>query len=132
MKPNKDNLGAIAQLLQVGQNIRSIDWDSIIDPKVEDQMDQLMANLYTKEVKRRLIMISDPQPMHPSLRKLVNSFVNPNLPPHLRGISEKYKELVDYLVENCPHNADLTVGIRKLWESKNAAIFALVEDELAD
>jgi hypothetical protein len=49
-----------------------------------------------------------------------------HLPAHLREVSQPFGELASWLVLHCPHNPELTVALRKLLESKDAAVRAVI------
>ena len=49
-----------------------------------------------------------------------------HLPGRLREVSEPFCELASWLVLHCPHNPELTVALRKLLESKDAAVRAVL------
>jgi hypothetical protein len=47
-----------------------------------------------------------------------------HLPPHLQAISKPFSELAAHIVETLPRNAERTVALRKLLESKDCAVRA--------
>lgn len=52
---------------------------------------------------------------------------NPNLPPHLRAISERCEELAEYFAAVCPRTPERTTAFRKLLEAKDCAVRAALE-----
>lgn len=63
--------------------------------------------------------------MHPSVQHLLQFFVWHHLPPHLAEVSAPYQEFA-LAIANRPNNAETTVALRKLLESKDAAVRAEV------
>ena len=47
-----------------------------------------------------------------------------HLPPHLRTVSEPFSKMADEIVASLPRNPERTVALRKLLESKDAAVRA--------
>ena len=47
-----------------------------------------------------------------------------HLPPHLQDVSAPFGHLATILVDRLPRNAERTVALRKLLESKDAAVRA--------
>lgn len=45
-----------------------------------------------------------------------------HLPEHMKVVSKKFAELADYLSIVLPNNPETTVALRKLLESKDAAV----------
>lgn len=61
---------------------------------------------------------------------IMQFFAFEHLPPHLREVSEPYAKMADAIVANLPRNPERTVALRKLLESKDAAVRArLAGDE---
>jgi hypothetical protein len=54
---------------------------------------------------------------------LIQFFAYSHLPPHLQEVSKPFGELADKLME-LPRNPERTVALRKLVESKDAAVRA--------
>jgi hypothetical protein len=50
-----------------------------------------------------------------------------HLPEHLRVVSQEFEEMARWLVENVPGSAEQTVALRKLLESKDAAVRASLD-----
>lgn len=55
---------------------------------------------------------------------LMQFFGYTSLPPHLQGIGVLFHSLAQTLVDTLPRNAERTVGLRKLLESRDAMIRA--------
>jgi len=66
--------------------------------------------------------MSDQTPQDPILQ----FFAFAHLPPHLQEVSRPFGELAERIVSTLPRNAERTVALRKLLESKDAAVRALV------
>jgi hypothetical protein len=49
-----------------------------------------------------------------------------HLPPHLQSVSESFHEMAHEIVDFVPRNPERTVALRKLLESKDAAVRAVV------
>jgi hypothetical protein len=58
------------------------------------------------------------------MEPILQFFVYDHLPPHLQEISKPYSEMANKLVETLPRNPERTVALRKLLESKDAAVRA--------
>jgi hypothetical protein len=57
---------------------------------------------------------------------ILQFFAYEHLPPHLQAVSKPFGELAQHLVTTLPRNPERTVALRKLLESKDAAVRALV------
>ncbi len=55
---------------------------------------------------------------------ILQFFVFEHLPPHLAEISRPFSVMAHALVETLPRNPERTVALRKLLESKDAAVRA--------
>lgn len=53
---------------------------------------------------------------------ILQFFAYEHLPPELRAASELFSELANRLVDEFPRNPERTVALRKLLESKDAAV----------
>ena len=53
-------------------------------------------------------------------------FAYDHLPPPLRDVSMVYRGIAEQLVTVLPRNAERTVALRKLLESKDAAVRAML------
>lgn len=49
-----------------------------------------------------------------------------HLPARLQAVSRPFCELAEEIVERCPRNPERTVALRKLLESKDAAVRAVI------
>ena len=56
-------------------------------------------------------------------------FAFAHLPAHLQAVSKPFGELAAHIIETLPRNPERTVALRKLLESKDAAVRALVAKE---
>lgn len=68
------------------------------------------------------------QPEHPP-DHIMQFFAYEHLPPHLQAVSKPFGDLARELVEKLPRNPERTVALRKLLESKDAAVRALLAKE---
>lgn len=74
-----------------------------------------------------------PLPSNPQLRttnmanRLLQFFAYAHLPPHLQAVSKPFGDLAQHLDETLPSNAESTVALRKLLESKDCAVRAVLE-----
>ncbi|MFA7295731.1 MAG: hypothetical protein WC211_00930 [Dehalococcoidia bacterium] len=57
---------------------------------------------------------------------IVQFFGYTHLPPHLQAVSKPFAELAAHIIGTLPRNPERTVALRKLLESKDAAVRALV------
>jgi hypothetical protein len=55
---------------------------------------------------------------------LMQFFSYAHLPPYLQGISQRFNELAQEMVDTLPQNAERTVGLRKLLEAKDCMVRA--------
>jgi hypothetical protein len=68
--------------------------------------------------------------MHPSITGLLKSFDYGHLPKgKIRDTSQMSSELAHLMADCLPSSADLTYGLRKLWEAKNAFVYAAAAEE---
>ena len=69
-----------------------------------------------------------PPPARPSesAEHILQFFAHEHLPPHLADVSRPFAEMARSLVATLPRNPERTVALRKLLESKDAAVRALV------
>ena len=64
-------------------------------------------------------------PRHPAVEAILRFFAYDHLPPPQRVISKRFADLADQLVADPDlDGAELTVALRKLLESKDAAVRA--------
>lgn len=66
--------------------------------------------------------MSDPNPTE----HIIQFFAWGHLPPHLQDVSRPFGELADRIVAILPRNPERTVALRKLLESKDAAVRAML------
>lgn len=64
--------------------------------------------------------------MHPATAHLMQFFAYAHLPAHLQDVSKPFCELAEKLASTLPDNAEKTAGLRKLLESKDCAVRALI------
>lgn len=57
---------------------------------------------------------------------ILQFFAFSHLPSHLQDVSRPFGELASKIVETLPKNPERTVALRKLLESKDAAVRALL------
>jgi len=57
---------------------------------------------------------------------IIQFFAYGHLPSNLQDVSRPFGELADRIVETLPRNPERTVALRKLLESKDAAVRALL------
>lgn len=57
---------------------------------------------------------------------IMQFFAWAHLPPHLQEISRPFGEMAEAIVTKLPRNPERTVALRKLLESKDAAVRAAV------
>lgn len=60
------------------------------------------------------------------MERIVQFFAFSHLPPHLQAISKPFSDLADQIVATLPRNPERTVALRKLLESKDAAVRAAI------
>ena len=61
---------------------------------------------------------------------ILQFFAYSHLPPHLQAVSKPFGDLAQQIVETLPRNPERTVALRKLLESKDAAVRALIAKEV--
>lgn len=54
-----------------------------------------------------------------------------HLPPKLQAVSKPFGDLAQEIINNLPRNPERTVALRKLLEAKDAAVRALVAEDVA-
>jgi len=64
---------------------------------------------------------------HPSIDQLLRWFDCSHLPPKLQSVTLQYHALAKRLARQLPASAETTVALRKLLESKDAAVRAEVQ-----
>jgi hypothetical protein len=63
--------------------------------------------------------------MHPATKHILQFFAYKHLPPHLRKVSAPFARLAERVAAG-PPNAETSIALRKLLESKDAAVRAYV------
>jgi hypothetical protein len=61
---------------------------------------------------------------HPSIVAVLRFFVYDHLPDRLQEISRPFSDLAERIAESAPNDPETTVALRKLLESKDAAVRA--------
>ena len=61
---------------------------------------------------------------------ILQFFAYAHLPQHLQAVSKPFGELANQIVNTLPRNPERTVALRKLLESKDAAVRALIAKEV--
>lgn len=70
--------------------------------------------------------------MHPSIQGMLRAFDYDHLPAGpIRDTSIQFSALAHHLADKLPSSADVTYGLRKLWEAKNAFVYAAAAEEKA-
>lgn len=67
-------------------------------------------------------MTTQPEPM-------LQFFTYEHLPAHLQAVSKPFCELAGHIVGTLPRNPERTVALRKLLESKDCAVRAVLYEE---
>lgn len=58
--------------------------------------------------------------------KIENLFRYDHLPEFLQEVSKPFHDMGIDLIDKLPPSAELTLALRKLWETKNLAVYAAV------
>lgn len=61
-----------------------------------------------------------------ALEHIMQFFAYDHLPKHLQEVSIPFANLAGYIVNHVPRNPERTVALRKLLESKDAAVRAVI------
>lgn len=61
--------------------------------------------------------------------RMLQFFSYEHLPEHLQAVSKPFGELANRIIDTLPQNAERTVALRKLLESKDCAVRALLYKE---
>ncbi len=64
--------------------------------------------------------------MHPSVKHILQYFKYDHLPPHLQEISKPFCNMAESMAKLLPSNPETTVTLRKLLESKDCAVRAVL------
>lgn len=62
--------------------------------------------------------------MHPSVAHIMQFFKSHHLPPDLSGTASACEAVATQMVNDLPHNPELTAGLRKLLEAKDCFVRA--------
>ena len=65
---------------------------------------------------------------HPAVRSLLQYFAYSHLPQRLQEVSQPLHDLAHHMALTLPQNAELTTGLRKLLESKDCFVRAVLTD----
>lgn len=70
----------------------------------------------------------EPRNMHmqTATEHIMQFFKYDHLPEHLRAISKPFSDMAENIVNTIPRNPERTVALRKLLESKDAAVRAFI------
>ncbi len=60
---------------------------------------------------------------------IMQFFAYAHLPPHLQAVSKPFCDMATTIIDTIPRNPERTVALRKLLESKDAAVRALLAKE---
>lgn len=60
---------------------------------------------------------------------IMQFFSYAHLPEHMQKVSKPFGDLAQQIVDTVPRNPERTVALRKLLESKDAAVRALIAKE---
>ncbi len=61
---------------------------------------------------------------------ILQFFAYEHLPPHLQAVSRQFGDLARDIIATLPRNPERTVALRKLLESKDAAVRALLAKDV--
>lgn len=64
------------------------------------------------------------------MEHILQFFAYAHLPAHLQAVSKPFGDMAQQIVDTLPRNPERTVALRKLLESKNAAVRALIAKDL--
>ncbi len=63
------------------------------------------------------------------IEPIMKYFKYSHLPDHLQSVSKPFGELASFIASNLPPGPEKTVALRKLLESKDAAVRAALEEK---
>lgn len=63
---------------------------------------------------------------------ILQFFAHAHLPPHLAAVSAPFGEMADRIISTIPRNPERTVALRKLLESKDATVRALLAKDVCN
>jgi len=81
-----------------------------------------MSNDDVKQSVEDLYKVNGCASDNPVVRKLLSFFKYEHLPKNLQEVSRPYCELAYEMADTMPANAEATVALRKLLESKDCAV----------
>jgi hypothetical protein len=64
--------------------------------------------------------------MHPAVEHVLQFFKYDHLPKELQKVSKPFADLAHELASTLPENAETTLALRKLLESKDCAVRSLI------
>lgn len=64
------------------------------------------------------------------MEHILQFFAYSHLPPHLQAVSKPFGDMAQQIVDTLPRNPERTVALRKLLESKDAAVRALIAKDV--
>ena len=64
--------------------------------------------------------------LHPSIKHVLQFFSYEHLPEHLQIVSKPFCDLAQRMAKELPGNPETTAALRKLLESKDCAVRALI------
>jgi hypothetical protein len=64
--------------------------------------------------------------IHPSIQHVLRFFAYSHLPERLQEVAMDFAELAEKLADRAPQSQETTVALRKLLESKDAAVRAVL------
>lgn len=91
---------------------------NVRDPS-DDEVNVYRKARVRKDLSNGLIM---PSSMHYSIQHMGRHFAYGHLPEELQGVSMRFAQLAQFLVDSCLYGPELTESLRKLWEAKNSAV----------
>jgi hypothetical protein len=65
--------------------------------------------------------------MHPATSSLLRYFEHAHLKPEQAAVAFRFSDLAHWITDNLPAGPETTVALRKLLESKDAAVRASLE-----
>lgn len=78
-------------------------------------------------VAERVVEAEAGRVRHPATVAMLRTFRWDHLPPHLQRVSRPFGELAHETADRLPDGPELTACLRKLRESKDCAVVALVQ-----
>lgn len=80
-----------------------------------------------------MLLVEKHKDRHPSIRLVLRFFEYRHLPDSGQRVSKIFWNAADQMLDAVPHDdPELTVGLRKLLEAKDAAVRAMVSDLFRD